>query len=324
MTVDQALDSDFLTLADPYRRELLAHCYRMMGSIHDAEDQVQETFIRAWRGFDGFRGQSSFRTWLYRIATNTCLTALEGRAKRPLPTGLGAPSSDPSDELVERSEIPWLEPIADSSLGDVNDPAVMVVQRDSVRLALIAALQHLSARQRAVLVLRDVLQWKAAEVAEALDTTTTAVNSVLQRARAQITSIAPTEETLIEPSSGEARTMLREYVRSFESYDVDAIVALFTRDAVWEMPPFEGWYRGPEAIGQLIGNKCPADGPGAMRLLPTSANGQPAFGLYMRQADGIHHAFQLHVLDVTESGISHVTCFFDLSLFPRFGLPAEL
>ena len=168
----------------------------------------------------------------------------------------------------------------------------MVVQRDSVRLALIAALQHLSPRQRAVLVLRDVLQWKAAEVAEALDTTTTAVNSVLQRARAQISNIAPTEDTLIEPSSGEARTLLREYVRSFESYDVDAIVALFTRDAVWEMPPFEGWYRGPEAIGQLIGDKCPADGPGAMRDVPTSANGHSAFGLYMRQEDGIHHAFQ--------------------------------
>lgn len=324
MTVDEALDSDFLTLADPYRRELQAHCYRMMGSIHDAEDQVQETFIRAWRGYAGFRGQSSFRTWLYRIATNTCLTALEGRARRPLPVGLGAPSSDPSDDLVERHEIAWLEPIADSSLSDVNDPAVMVVRRDSVRLALIAALQHLSPRQRAVLVLRDVLQWKASEVATALDTTTTAVNSVLQRARAQLNAIGPTEDDLVEPSSDAARTMLREYVRSFENYDVDAIVAMFTRDAIWEMPPFEGWYRGPEAIGKLIGNKCPADGPGAMRLLPTAANGQPAFGLYMREPDGVHRAFQLHVLDVTESGISHVTCFFDLTLFARFGLPAEL
>ncbi|MCJ0904763.1 sigma-70 family RNA polymerase sigma factor [Rhodococcus sp. ARC_M6] len=324
MTVDQALDSDFLTLADPYRRELQAHCYRMMGSIHDAEDQVQETFIRAWRGYSGFRGQSSFRTWLYRIATNTCLTALEGRARRPLPVGLGAPSSDPSDDLVERHEIAWLEPIADSSLSDVNDPAVMVVRRDSVRLALIAALQHLSPRQRAVLVLRDVLQWKAAEVATALDTTTTAVNSVLQRARAQLNAIGPTEDDLVEPTSDAARTMLREYVRSFENYDVDAIVAMFTREAIWEMPPFEGWYQGPGAIGQLIGNKCPADGPGAMRLLPTAANGQPAFGLYMREPDGVHRAFQLHVLDVTESGISHVTCFFDLTLFARFGLPAEL
>ncbi|MBY6383794.1 sigma-70 family RNA polymerase sigma factor [Rhodococcus erythropolis] len=324
MTVDQALDSDFLTLADPYRRELLAHCYRMMGSIHDAEDQVQETFIRAWRGFDGYKGQSSLRTWLYRIATNTCLTALDGRSRRPLPTGLGAPSSDPADDLIERNEIAWLEPIADSALGDVNDPAVMVVNRDSVRLALVAALQHLSARQRAVLVLRDVLQWKASEVAEALDTTTTAVNSLLQRARAQINHIGPTEDDLVEPTTEAARKLLRDYVHSFESYDVEAIVELFTREAIWEMPPFEGWYQGPEAIGQLIGTKCPADGPGAMRLLPTAANGQPAFGLYMREPDGVHRAFQLHVLDVTESGISHVTCFFDLSLFARFGLPAEL
>ncbi|WP_424805926.1 sigma-70 family RNA polymerase sigma factor [Rhodococcus sp. 27YEA15] len=324
MTVTVSADDQFVALFGKHRRELLAHCYRMTGSIHDAEDLVQETYIRAWRSYAKFEGRSSVRTWLYRIATNTTLTALDGRAKRPLPTGLGAPSSDPADDLVERQEIAWLEPIADSSLVEGNDPATLVVNRDSVRLALIAALQHLSARQRAVLILREVLQWRASEVADALDTSTSAVNSLLQRARAQIEQIAPTEEGLVEPASTEAKAVLQSYVQSFESYDIVGIVDLFTRDAIWEMPPFEGWYQGPEAIGALIGTKCPADGPGSMRLVPTAANGQPAFGLYMRESDGVHRAFQLHVLDLTSSGISHVTCFFDLSLFDRFGLPAEL
>lgn len=330
MTIGEGLnatagrDAEFLTLADPYRRELLAHCYRMMGSIHDAEDQVQETFIRAWRSFDGFKGQSSVRTWLYRIATNVCLTALRGRSRRPLPTGLGAPSSDPADDLVESAEIPWLGPIPDSALEDPRDPAVMVVRRDSVRLALVAALQHLSARQRAVLILRDVLQWKASEVAEALGTTTAAVNSLLQRARSQMEQVAPIEDDLVDPSGAVAKAMLQDYVQSFERYDVDAIARLFTRDAIWEMPPFVEWYRGPAAIRDLIGSKCPADGPGAMRLIPAGANGQPAFALYMREADGRHHLFQLHVLDLTDAGISRVVCFFGQDVFDRFGLPSEL
>jgi len=321
MTAAQSLDGDFLALADPYRRELLAHCYRMMGSLHDAEDQMQETFIRAWRGYDGYQQQASLRTWLYKIATNTCLTALQSKSKRPLPSGLGAPDSDPTADLVERHEVPWLGPLPNRLIDDdANDPATVVTSRESVRLAFIAALQHLPARQRAVLVLRDVLQWKASEVATALGTTTTAVNSLLQRARAQLELATPTADTLVEPESPEERDLLDRYVAAFEDYDIDAIVELFTKDAVWEMPPFDGWYRGGASIGTLISGNCPAKGPGDMRLLPTAANGQPALGLYMRGEDGVHRPFQLHVLDVTADGVSHVVCFFDVDLFEKFGL----
>lgn len=324
MTTTVAEGDAFVAQFDAYRRELLAHCYRMTGSIHDAEDMVQETYIRAWRGYDKFEGRSSVRTWLYRIATNTCLTALEGKAKRPLPTGLGAPSSDPTDDLVERHEIPWLEPIADSDLADSGDPATIVAGRESIRLAFVAALQHLSTRQRAALLMREVLQWKASEVAEALATTTTAVNSLLQRARAQLDEVMPSENNVVEPVPEDMQVLLHKYVDSFERYDIDQLVQLFTQDAVWEMPPFVGWYRGGENIGALIRGNCPASGPGDMRMIATSANGQPAYALYMRNEEGVHVAFQLHVVDVTARGVAHVACFFDLRLFERFGLPEQL
>ncbi len=216
---------DFSAHAEPYRRELLAHCYRMTGSLHDAEDLVQETLLRAWKSYDRFEGKSSLRTWLHRIATNTCLTALEGRQRRPLPTGLGAPSSDPTAELVERREVPWLEPLPDLT-EDPADPSVIVGSRESVRLAFVAALQHLSPRQRAVLVLRDVLQWKSAEVADAIGTTTTAVNSLLQRARSQLDAVQPSrDERLAAPESPEAQDLLARYIAAFESYDIDRLVA---------------------------------------------------------------------------------------------------
>ena len=324
MTATVADGDAFVSQFDAYRRELLAHCYRMTGSIHDAEDLVQETYIRAWRGYGKFEGRSSMRTWLYRIATNTCLTALENKSKRPLPTGLGAPSSDPSDELVERQEIPWLEPIADSELADSADPAAIVVSRESIRLAFVAALQHLSSRQRAALLMREVLQWKASEVAEALATTTTAVNSLLQRARAQLDEVMPSEADVVEPMAAETKELLRNYVDCFERYDIDQLVQLFTQDAIWEMPPFEGWYRGGENIGMLIRGNCPASQADDMRMVATSANGQPAFGLYMRNEAGVHVAFQLHVVNATTRGVSHVACFFDLRLFERFGLPERL
>lgn len=320
-TTGSALDQDFMSLAEPFRRELTAHCYRMTGSIHDAEDLVQDTFVRAWRGYGNFKGDSSLRTWLYRIATNTCLTSLEGRRRRPLPSGLGAAASDPADELIERHEIAWLEPLPDAVHDTPDDPATTVTSRESVRLAFVAALQHLSARQRAVLVLREVLQWRASEVAELLGTTTAAVNSLLQRARAQIDAILPEEGTLAEPESPETRELLRRYVEGFENYDIDGIVKLFAAEAVWEMPPFTGWYRGAADIGALISTKCPATGPESMRMVATTANGQPAFGLYMLGADGVHRPFQLHVLEITDSGVAHVVCFFDVQLFDRFGLP---
>lgn len=318
-------DDEFLLKAEPHRRELLAHCYRMTGSVHDAEDLVQETYLRAWKAYSGFKGQSSLRTWLYRIATNTCLTSLEGRQRRPLPTGLGQPSSDANGELFERHEVPWLEPLPDQ-YDDPADPSTIVGTRESVRLAFVAALQHLSPRQRAVLVLREVLQWKAAEVADAIGTSTAAVNSLLQRARAQLGAVGPSEDDeLPEPESPETKDLLDRYIAAFEAYDIAELVKMFTEDAIWEMPPFDGWYQGPEAIVTLTRVHCPAEGPGDMRFIRTTANGQPAAALYMlNRESGRHEAFQLHVLDIKPGGVSHVVAFLDTSLFERFGLAPDL
>ena len=316
-------DDEFLLKAEPHRRELLAHCYRMTGSLHDAEDLVQETYLRAWKAYSGFKGQSSLRTWLYRIATNTCLTALDSWQRRPLPTGLGAPSSDAAGELVERNEVPWLEPLPDQH-DDPADPSTIVGHRESVRLAFVAALQHLSPRQRAVLVLREVLQWKAAEVADAIGASTAAVNSLLQRARSQLKAAGPSsEDRLAAPDSTDAQDRLTRYIAAFEAYDIERLAELFTREAIWEMPPFVGWYQGPRAITALIHQQCPAQTPGDMRLIPLTANGQPAAAMYMR--DGEHHVpFQLHVLDMGADGVSHVVAFLDTTLFAKFGLPAHL
>lgn len=314
----------FLADAQRYRRELLAHCYRMTGSVHDAEDLVQETFLRAWKSYDRFEGKSSVRTWLYRIATNTSLTALEGKQRRPLPSGLGTQSSDPHAEIHERHEVPWLEPLPDAD--DPADPQAVVGTRESVRLAFVAALQHLPPRQRAVLVLRDVLQWRAAEVAEAVGTSTAAVNSLLQRARAQLDAVGPSQDQpLIAPESAEARELLTRYISAFESYDIAQLEQLFTDDAIWEMPPFDSWYVGPAAIGALSRDKCPAERAGDMRLVATTANGQTAAGMYLRNPQtGVPEAFQLHVLDITGAGIAHVVAFLDTRLFETFGLPAVL
>jgi len=292
----------------------------MTGSLHDAEDLVQETYLRAWKAYSGFQGKSSLRTWLYRIATNTCLTSLEGRQRRPLPVGLGAPSSDPMDELVESHEVAWLEPLPNNAA----DPSEIASSRESVRLAFVAALQHLSPRQRAVLVLRDVLQWKAAEVADAIGTSTAAVNSLLQRARAQLEAVGPSaDDRLLSPDSPDTRDRLARYIEAFETYDVDRLVEMFTAEAIWEMPPFDSWYQGCNAIGSLIHHQCPASGPGDMRLIPLLANGQPAAAMYMRDGDK-HVPFQLHVIDLTASGVSHVVAFLDTALFAKFGLPREL
>jgi RNA polymerase sigma-70 factor (ECF subfamily) len=318
----------FLADAQRYRRELLAHCYRMTGSLHDAEDLVQETYLRAWKSYDGFEGRSSIRTWLYRIATNTCLTALDGRQRRPLPSGLGAPSSDPTADIAEHPEVTWLQPLPDAPAEHPSDPSVIVASRDSVRLAFIAALQHLSARQRAVLLLREVLQWKAAEVGEAIGASTAAVNSLLQRARAQLDEIQPSQDDdIAAPQSPEAQEMLAKYVNAFETYDMDQLVKLFTEDAIFEMPPFDGWYRGPADIVTLSTVHCPAQGPGDMRFVSTTANGQPAAALYMLNREtGAHEAFQLHVLSVQAGGVSHVVAFHAQGgeLFERFGLPPTL
>ena len=313
-----------------YRRELLAHCYRMVGSVHDAEDLVQETYIRAWRAFHGFEGRSSLRTWMYQIATNTCLTALQSRSRRPLPTGLGAPASDPSGALESRPEITWLEPMPDRLVAGAGtapeDPEATAVTHDSIRIAFIAALQHLTPTQRAVLILRDVLNWRAAEVASALDTTVAAVNSALQRARAHVEKLAPADEASshLDADDPEVRAKLERYVAAFEAYDIDTIVEMLTTDAIWDMPPNTGWYQGNETIGTLIATQCPAKRAGDMRLVATTANGQPAYGLYMRSEDGRMLPFQLQQLTVGPHGVERVTAYFDLRLFETFGLPAEL
>jgi RNA polymerase sigma-70 factor, ECF subfamily len=320
---DQLADQDFLEVTGPYRRELLAHCYRMLGSVHDAEDLVQETYLRAWRSYHGFEGRSSLRTWLYRIATNACLSALDSRKRRPLPTGLGAPSADPGDPLIEQAEVLWLEPVPDAMVSSTSDPAAIVASRESIRLALIAALQFLPPRQRAALVLRDVLKLRAAEVAEVLETSVAAVNSSLQRARVQLDEAGLTEDDIVEPTDPAQRELLDRYARAMEQKDVAAIVTLFTSDAVWEMPPFTGWYQGPEDIGRLIDTQCPG-AAGGMLMVPTEANGQPAFALYMRHEDGTWRAFQLQVVTLTAAGISHMTVFFDLRLFTTFGLAMTL
>ena len=316
--------AEFPQVTDPYRRELLAHCYRMTGSAHDAEDLVQETYLRAWRAYHNFEGRSSVRTWLYRIATNVCLTAIEGRDRRPMPMGLGAPSIESSAPLEENNEVPWLEPVPDTIVdtGSQGDPAAVVASRDTIRLAFVAALQHLPARERAVLILRDVLRWKAAEVAEALETTTASVNSALQRAHATLAKADLSEDTVSEPSP-EQKEMLDRYVEAFWEKDIAAIVSMLTKDAIWEMPPFTGWYQGNENIGRLIDTNCPG-GVHDMRMLPTRANGQPAFGLYMRNADGGFRPFHLQVLTIGKDGVEHVGAFFEPSLFTLFGLPESL
>ncbi|MEU5991727.1 sigma-70 family RNA polymerase sigma factor [Spirillospora sp. NPDC047418] len=317
-------DRDFQELADPYRRELLAHCYRMLGSIHDAEDLVQETFLRAWRSYGDFEGRSSLRTWLYRIATNACLTAIDQRGRRPMPSGLGAPSDEPERPVVASPEVPWLEPAPDTVLGaDAADPATIVAARESTRLAFVAALQHLPARQRVVLILRDVLKWRAAEAAELLGTTTAAVNSALQRARAQLEQDAPMRDELVEPTDPVQRELLERYAQAFEDADITGLIELFKKDVVWEMPPFPEWFVGAETVVRLILAQC-GPAPGDIRMVPAAANGQPAFGLYMRDEEGVHRAYQLQVLSVTGGGVAHVSAFFDTSLYPLFGLAERL
>ncbi|UMG94771.1 sigma-70 family RNA polymerase sigma factor [Nocardioides sp. TF02-7] len=307
--------ADFEALTGRYQRELMAHCYRMSGSVHEAEDLVQETFLRAWKASAGFQGRSSVRTWLYRIATNVCLTNLEGRPRRPLPAGLGTADSQAGDALEQDHEIPWLEPVPDA--------AVEVAERDTIRLAFVAALQHLPARQRAVLILRDVLRWSAAETAAALDTTTAAVNSALQRAHAQLGDRALTPDDVAPDLDAAQQRLLDAYLDAFWRKDVDRIVQLLQYDATWDMPPFLNHYRGAENIARLIDSKCPG-GVHDMPMLRTSANGQPAFGLYMRQPEGHFEPFHVQVLDLDGAKVRHVTAFFGAEHFARLGLPDRL
>ena len=319
----EPLSDEFVRRTDPYRRELLAHCYRMLGSIHDAEDQVQETLIRAWRSYGDFEGRASMRTWLYRIATNTCLRALETRERRPLPSGLGGPGDPDGTFAAARPEVPWLQPLPDAALGGQlpGDPSSVVASRASMRLALIAALQYLPPRQRAVLILRDVLGWHAPEVAELLGISTAAGNSVLQRARAQLERLAPEEDDIREPADPGVRALLNRYAAAFETADVRLLTELLREDAVLEMPPLPTWFAGRELIGRFLARRVLVRA-GDFRLLPVAANFQPAFAAYDRAEDGAHRAHAIMVVTVRGGRIGRIVSFNDDTLFPAFGLPA--
>jgi len=331
---------EFGRLTDPFRHELLAHCYRMLGSVHDAEDLVQETYLRAWRSYGGFQGRSSLRTWLYRIATNACLTALEHRERRALPSGLGAASEPPAAPLPpdRANEIPWLEPMPDALVGlgagggadrgtlsqDAMslDPAAVVVSRESMRLAWVAALQLLPPRQRAALILHDVLAWRAHEVAELLGTTTAAVNSALQRARAQLQQDAPTQDAVAEPADPKLRSVLDRYAAAFEQTDLPALLRLLREDVIVEMPPRPMWYAGREAAGQFFGIQVLSRDRGFV-MVPTSANGQPAVLGYVPDSNGVAQAHAVHVLTITDTGISRIVAFLNPEpiVLGGFGLP---
>jgi RNA polymerase sigma-70 factor (ECF subfamily) len=318
-----AEDVDLERQLETHRRELTGYCYRMLGSGFEAEDAVQETMVRAWRAIDTYEGRAAFRSWLYRIATNVCLDMLRGRQRRARPVDLG-PSS-PADVGHLGAMLPenqWVSPIQDSRvLPDERDPAELAVWRETIRLAFVAALQHLPARQRAVLILREVLRWQATEVAELLETSVPSVNSALQRARTTMAS-HPAERDRMEPADPGQQALLARYVDAFERYDMPRLVTLLREDAIQSMPPYAMWIRGrDEIIRWLLG---PGVGCQGSRLLPTAANGCPAFGQYRIDPEGGHASWGLQVIETSGDRISGFHTFLDPNLFPAFGLPGHL
>src|ERR1700758_285822 len=309
---------DFGRLAEPFRRELIAYGYRMLGSIDDAEEIVQDVYLEAWRGYDRFEGRASLRTWLYRIATRAFIKGVQRRKRRPLPSDLGAATLDPSAAVRAGSaELAWLQPVPDSVLtGTVGDPAVVVAGRHTMRLAFVAALQLLTPRQRAVLILRDVLGLSASEAAPLLDLSVAAVNSALQRARARLPAA---HDNVAEPSEARQRELLDRYVAAFENADVAGLVAVLTEDATFEMPPFLTWFRSRAAIGEFLGARMRELGRAS--AVRTSANGQPAVALYTGPRDGKRRLHSLHVLTVAAHGVSRVVAFQDIGAVRRFDLP---
>ena len=308
---------------EEHRRELNAYCYRMLGSAFEAEDAVQETLVRAWRSLDRFEGRAALRTWLYRIATNVCLDMLNGRERRARPMDLG-PSRSPDGPLGGIfPDFPWLEPFPDSGVAqETRDPAELAVARETIKLAFVAALQHLPPQQRAVLILREVLRWQAAEVAELLDTSVAAVNSSLQRARATIADCEISETDGAQPMDDAQRALLARYVDAFERYDMESLTSLLHEDATQSMPPYELWLRGRDDILSFwVGHGAGCSGS---RLVPTvAANGSPAFGQYKPSGPGgRHEPWALQVLEIADGRIVEFTFFLDTArLFPLFGLP---
>jgi RNA polymerase sigma-70 factor (ECF subfamily) len=307
---------------EQHRAELTAYAYRMLASSFEAEDAVQEAMLRAWRSYSGFEGRAALRSWLYRITTNVCLDMLNGRERRARPMDMGPAQSADSPLGEPLPEVTWLEPIPDGQITPAAaDPAEVAELRESVRLAFVAALQHLPPRQRAVLILREVLRWKATEVAELLETSVQSVNSALQRARAALGAGDVAGAT--EPVRDDERALLERYVAAFESYDMDSLTSLLQEDATWNMPPYALWLQTHEDIVKwCLG---PGIGCRGSRLVPTIANGMPAFGQYKPGPDGGLEPWSLQVLELSGGAISGITFFLDTErLFPLFGLPSRL
>jgi RNA polymerase sigma-70 factor (ECF subfamily) len=308
---------------DGYRRELVGYCYRMLGSSFEAEDAVQEVMLRALRAGESFEGRSSLRSWLFRIATNVCLDMLRGRKRRASPIGIGAPSPPQADKLgLELPEHTWISPVPDAAVvPDGADPAEIAVARETITLAFATALQYLSARQRAVLVLSQVLRFEAAEIADQLDTTAGAVSKTLQRARAALAEVTPAQR--VTDVGADDAELLAKYVTAFEAYDIGALMQLLHDDVVQSMPPYAMWLRGPSDIGAWL------SGPGiccrGSVLLPTRANGLPAFGQYRVDPAGGHSPWSLNIVEMSGGRIARLHFFLDTArLFPLFGLPAHL
>ncbi|MDQ7903110.1 RNA polymerase subunit sigma-70 [Phytohabitans sp. ZYX-F-186] len=320
-------ESAFAGLVERHRRELRVHCYRMVGSYDEAEDLVQETFLRAWKGWDGFAGRSSPRAWLYRIATNACLDTLRGRARRVLPQHL-APASDPTADLPPRTDIPWLQPFPDAAAPVESEPDSVAVTRETMELAFLAAIQHLPPRQRAVLILRDVLGWPAKEAASALEASVASTNSALQRARATLREHLP-EHRLdwahpLGPTDEEL-AVVRRYVDAVERADLDALAGLLAADIRAVMPPWPMWFAGREAVLATLRVSWDPAGPyyvGRFRMVPTAANGMPAVAAYVcPPGDDTYRAFAIGVIRVEGDRIAELSAFHDTSLFAAFELP---
>ncbi len=324
MTDVAAVAGDLEKHLEQHRRELTAYCYRMLGSAFEAEDAVQETLVRAWRAFDRFEGRSSLRSWLYSIATNVCLDLLNGKKRRALPMDLSSPSPGDGGPGPVLGEQTWIQPMPDGRvLQGGEDPADLAVERETIRLAFVRALQLLPPRQRAVLILREVLRWQATEVAELLDTSVVSVNSALQRARTTLAASNVGAPDAFQPMDNEQQELLARYVDAFERFDVESLVSLLHEDAVMSMPPYDMWMLGPTGLSNWLhggGSGCRGS-----RFQAIVANGFPAFAQWRRSESGPgYDAFSIHVLEVTRDKISGLHFFVDPALFPLFGLPVHL
>jgi RNA polymerase sigma-70 factor, ECF subfamily len=325
MTMSSGAIDRFEEATEPYRREMLAHCYRMTGSVHEAQDLVQDTYVRAWRAFDRFEGRSSVRTWLYRIATNVCLTSLDRSSRRALPSGLGPPSTDPfapTDPVTV--DVAWIEPLPDGlGLAEGADPAEVAVARETLRLALVAAAQILPPRQRAAFFLCDVLGRPASEAAEVLDISIGAVKSLLQRAKVRLDRESLTDDEFAEPADEGARRVLDRYMHAFERSDMAEIERLLVDDAILEMTGTTTWFSGKATCGPFIAAQAIGHA-GDWRLIPLHANGQLAAAAFHLSEDGTYHSFAIVVIATTSTHLTRISLFAEPELFTHFGLPANM